>query len=312
MMKILEYNEVDPFQVMELTLLALDFPLTPEYAAHIRRTDPRPFPCLSVCAVEDGVVLGQVGVFRLPMITSAGREDLGGVWAVSTHPRYAGRGVASRLLEEAHARMRAAGLRFSTLATSRSGVAYRLYKKHGYSDMHVWGTALARWETAHQPVRLRAEPATALGYDFVEQLFTDVAADYLGFAWRHTPFARLRQRVKIEDIQILWENNQPAGYALISTDQHFLSVRDLLLRKEVNPAEAVAAIASLLKTDYVRVKVSRPLEIVSLRQAGYQVAHPDWSAFMVKPLVPEVTAADAARLFGIGTDQFLISWLDTT
>jgi hypothetical protein len=52
-MKILEYNNVDPLQVLNLTLLALDFPLTPEHAAHIRRTDPRPFPCFTVNAVED-------------------------------------------------------------------------------------------------------------------------------------------------------------------------------------------------------------------------------------------------------------------
>jgi hypothetical protein len=33
-MKILEYNDVDPLQVLHLTLLALDFPFTPERAAH--------------------------------------------------------------------------------------------------------------------------------------------------------------------------------------------------------------------------------------------------------------------------------------
>jgi len=311
-MKILEYNQVDPLQVMNLTLLALGFQLTPEYAAHIRRTDPRPFPCLSVCAVEDDIAIGHVGVFRLPMMTTEGREDVGGVWAVSTHPQYAGRGVASRLLEEAHARMRAAGLRFSTLGTSRSGVAYRLYQKHGYDDMQVWGTALARWETAHQPTRLHVKPAGAGGYDFAEQVFASVAGDYLGFAWRHTPFARLRDKVKVEDIHILYENDQPVGYALVSTDPSSLYVNDMLLRKGVNPAEAVAAIASGVKTAYVRVKVSRPVEFASFRQAGYLVACPDWSAFMVKPLVPEVTADDARRLLGVGTDQFLISWLDTT
>lgn len=311
-MKVMEYNEVDPLQVMNLTLLALNFPLTPEYAAHIRRTDPRPFPCLSICAQEDGVVIGHVGVFRLPMIAAGGREDVGGIWAVSTHPEYAGRGVASRLLEEAHERMRAANLRFSTLGTSRSGVAYRLYQKYGYEDMYVWGTALARWETAHQPTRLRAEPLGAGGYDFAEQVFTNVAPGYLGFAWRHTPFARLRDRVELENIQILWENDQPAGYALVSTDRSVLHVSNLLLKKGVNPAEAVAAIASPSTTDYVRVTVSRPDEISSLRQAGYQVAHPDWYAFMVKPLVPEATVEEARRLYGIGTDQFLISWLDTT
>lgn len=33
---------------------------------------------------------------------------------------------------------------------------------------------------------------------------------------------------------------------------------------------------------------------------------------MMKPLVSEVTIEDAHQLFAIGTDQFLISWLDTT
>lgn len=311
-MKILEYNDVDPLQVLNLTLLALNFPLTPEYAAHIRRTDPRPFPCFTVNAVEDEAVLGQVGVFRLPMVSTEGREDMGGVWAVSTHPQHAGCGVASALLEEAHSRMRDAGLRFSTLGTSRSGIAYRLYQRHGYVDMNVWATALACWETAHQPTRLRAEPAGPDGYDFAEQVFTDVAGDSLGFAWRHTPFTRLRDKVKLDDIRILWENDQPVGYALVSVDRSILYLSNLLLRKGVNPVEAVAAVAARVRTAFVQVKVSRPVEIVSLRQAGYQVAYPDWSAFMVKPLIPEVTAEDARRLLGIGTDRFLISWLDTT
>ena len=311
-MKIVEYDDVDPEKVFQVTMLALGFPLTPEHAAHIRRTDPRPFPCLAVCAVEDGVVVGHVGVFRLPMVTTGGREDVGGVWAVSTHPQYAGREVASRLLDEAHARMRIAGLRFSTLGTDRFRGAHRLYRRHGYEDMSIWATALARWETAHQPTRLRAEPAGPGGYDFVEQVFASVASDYLGFAWRHTPFARLRDKVKLDDILILWENNQPVGYALASEDRSILYVNDLLLRIGVNPAEAVAAVASRVRTTYVQVKINRPVEIASLRRAGYQVAHPDWSAFMLKPLVPEVTVEDAHRLFGIGTDRFLISWLDTT
>ena len=74
-MRILEYDDVDPHKVMYLNKLALDFPFTPESAARLRQTDPRPFPCLAVYAVEDEVVIGQVGVFRLPMISVQGRED---------------------------------------------------------------------------------------------------------------------------------------------------------------------------------------------------------------------------------------------
>jgi GNAT superfamily N-acetyltransferase len=311
-MKILDYNDVNPLQVLHLNMLALDFPFTPEHAAHIRHTDPRPFPCLTVHAVENDLVLGQVGIFRLPMISTNGREDVGGVWAVSTHPNYAGRGVASSLLEEAHDRMKDAGLRFSTLGTDRYRNSYRLYQKHGYVDVNVWATALACWDTAHQPTRLRAESPGSEGYGFIEQLFKKIAKDYLGFAWRHSPFARLRDRVNLGDIWILWENHEPVGYVFAYKDGGMLKINLQLLRPDIDATESIAAVASQCRTSYVEVTISRPSDIASLSKAGYQVAHPNWGAFMVKPLDPDVTIDDARRLYGIGTDQFLISWLDTT
>jgi GNAT superfamily N-acetyltransferase len=311
-MNILEYNDVDPLQVLNLTMLALDFPFTPEHAAHIRRTDPRPFPCLTVNAVEDGRVLGQVGVFHLPMISIEGREDVGGIWAVSTHPQHAGRGVASALLEDAHSRMRAAGLRFSTLGTNRYRRAYKLYRQHGYVDMNIWATALARWEVAHQPTRLHAQSLGLEGFDFVETLFHTIGSNYLGFAWRHTPFARLRERVRLEEISILWSNREPVGYVFARGDESMLRISIQILQPGIEVTEAIAAVASQRKAQYVQVTMSRPCDVASLEQAGWHLAHPTWDAFMVKPLLPELTAEDARRLFGIGTDQFLISWLDTT
>jgi GNAT superfamily N-acetyltransferase len=311
-MKIVEYDHADPLSVLHLTMLALDFPFTPEQAARVRRTDPRPFPCFTVNAVEDGSVLGQAGVFRLPMVSTEGREDVGGLWAVSTHPHHSGRGVASALLEEAHARMGAAGLRFSTLGTDRSRTAYKLYQKHGYVDMNVWATALARWETAHQPTRLRAQVPGPEGYDFIEGLFAEIASDYLGFAWRHIPFARLRDKISLEDIWVLWENKEPVGYVFAHREDLMLKITVQILQPHIDAAEAIAAVVSRLKAAYVQITLSRPSDIASLRSAGYQLAHPNWGAFMLKPLVPELTVEDARRLFAIGTDRFLISSLDVT
>jgi predicted acetyltransferase len=261
--------------------------------------------------VEDGNVLGQVGVFRLPMISTEGREDVGGVWAVSTHPHYPGRGVASCLLDEAHRRMREAGLRFSTLGTDRFRVAHRLYRQHGYEEMNVWVAAFAPWETAHQPTRLRALPAGPDGYEQVDRIFTEIAKDYLGFAWRHIPFGRLRV-VSSGDIWILQENTRVVGYALAHLHQTMLTISNFVLIPGIDAVEAVAAVVAELKSIYVLVDANRPSDLTSLRRAGYHVAHPTWGGFMVKPLVPEVTAEDARRLFGIGTDRFLISWLDVT
>jgi len=310
-MKILEYNDVDPLQVFYVNMLALDFALTPERVARMRQSDPRPFPCLAIYAVEDGAVLGQVGIFRLPMISTEGREDVGGIWAVSTHPHHSRGGIASRLLDEAHARMREAGLRFSTLGTSRYRVAYKLYRQHGYEETNVLATALAPWSVAHQPTRVRIQAPGASGYDSVEQVYNEIAPSYLGFAWRHTPFARLRN-VSLGDICILMENNHAVGYAIAHVDNGLLSISNLLLRPDIDAAEAVAAVAADLKATYVQVSISRPIEMTSLRGAGYHVANPTWGGFMIKPLVPGVTVEDARRLYGIGTDRFLISWLDVT
>jgi len=227
--------------------------------------------------------------------------------------------------------MRDAGLRFSTLGTNRYRTAYKLYQQHGYVDMKVHATALAKWETAHQPTRLRAErvqPVDAVlpaqvsqaqvsasessnGYEFVEKLFADIAQEYLGFAWRHTPFARLHL-VDLSGIWIVQENGHPIGYAFVQADQSILRISNLTLKLGADAAEAVAAVTAELKSSYVQVRITRPVEIASLRRAGYQVASPTWGAFMVKPLLPNVTIDDARRLFGIGTDQFLVSWLDVT
>jgi GNAT superfamily N-acetyltransferase len=311
-MNILEYDEVDPLDVLHLNLMALDFPLTPELATHIRRVDPRPFPCFALYAVRGNDVLGQVGVFRLPMVSTAGREDVGGVWAVLTHPEHAGRRIASCLLQEAHARMRAAGLRFSTLATDRFRGAYRLYEDLGYTDMQVGGTAFARWDTAHQPTRLSAERSEEIPHEVVEAIFGALGQNRLGFAWRHTPFAPLRDKVGSHEIWVLRQHWVPVGYALAHLQGALVRVSNLLLADGISVSEAVAAVITRLKADYVTVTVTRPGDAGDLRRAGYRLALPDWSAFMVKPLVPDVSAEDARRIYGIGTDRFLISWLDTT
>jgi hypothetical protein len=58
--------------------------------------------------------------------------------------------------------------------------------------------------------------------------------------------------------------------------------------------------------------VDRPGDLETLYQADYRIARSDWGTLMLKPLVDEMTAKDAQQLMGIGTDRFLVSWLDVT
>ena len=314
-MKIVEYDDVDPLEVLHLNLLCLGFTLTPERAAMIRRLDPRPFPFLALYAVEDKTVTGQVGVFRLPMISTEGPEDVGGVWAVSTHPAFSHRGTATLLLDEAHARMRAAGLRYSTLGTSRYRVAHLLYRQQEYEDIFVSASVLAHRETARRETSLRAERARADQLHLADELFEQVAANRLGFARRHSHFfASLVEMgdLNVNEIWLLWEGSRLVGYAIARVPESVLIVSDLVLHDAINPAQVVASLVKETTALYVQVRVNRPSELASWQQAGYELAQADWGTFMIKPLIPGVTPEDARRLLGIGTDRFMISWMDTT
>jgi GNAT superfamily N-acetyltransferase len=314
-MKILEYSQVDPLEVLHLNLLCLDFPLTPERAATIRYQDPRVFPFFGVYAEVKGVVAGQVGVFRLPVVSTEGADEVGGVWAVSTHPGYGGQGIASGLLEEAHARMHAAGLHFSTLGTNRYRVAHRLYEKLGYEDVFFSPSVIARQETLPKRAGLRAEQAGSDRLPLGDHLFEQIASSYLGFARRHIPFfpfLERREYLSGQELWLLWKGNEPAGYAVAFLSRSVLRIANLLLFDHIDPVTAITAVAQQTDAPYIQVTVDQPAYVNSFTTAGFHVSDAVWGTFMVKPLVAGITVDDFRRLYGVGTDRFLISYLDIT
>lgn len=314
-MRVYEYDEVDPLEVLHLNLLCLDFALTPELVARIRRLDPRPFPFLGVYAQAEGQVAGQVGVFRLPVVSQAGAQEVGGVWAVSTHPAYARRGIAACLLEEAHARMRAAGLGFSSLGTQRNRVAYALYRQLGYEDVVSAASVMApRAVIAAQPT-LRAERAGSAALPLADRLFEQAAAGSLGFARRHLPFfpSLDEQGVfKTQALWLVWQQDRPAGYVLGSQPKSVLRIDNLALLNQVDPVAAVAAVVREQDAPYVWVRVDRPGELAAFGEAGFQVAKQDWNVFMVKPLAAEASVARFRTLYGVDSGRFRMSYLDVT
>ncbi|HHY54484.1 MAG TPA: GNAT family N-acetyltransferase [Chloroflexi bacterium] len=313
MMHIAEYDDVDPLQVLHLNLLCLDFALTPELVRLIRRMDPRPFPFFALYAVEGNAVVGQVGVFRLPVVSSAGAAEVGGVWAVSTHPAWRGRGVASLLLDEAHARMAAAGLRFSTLGTNASGVAHRLYIKLGYHDLHSPAVALGRSDALPRLPALRAEPAGVERLALADRLFEQIACGQLGFARRHTPFfafLHARSHLDADDLWLLWQGDALVGYAAVSAGNDLLRVRNLLLADGIDRPAAAVTLAQATHTRYVHIRLDRPG--ATFARAGFHLTPRSWATFMVKPLAADATPADFRQLYGLEDGRFLISDLDVT
>lgn len=314
-MKILEYEQVDPLDALHLSLLCLDFPLTPELAATIRQQDPRPFSFFCIYAQVAGIAVGQVGVFRLPMVSTEGADEVGGVWAVSTHPAYARQGIALELLEEAHARMRAAGLRFSTLGTDGHRVAHRLYEKLGYEDVFSSPSVVARLKALPVETGLRAERAGSDRLPLADDLFEKLSNNHLGFARRHRPFfpfLERRQYLTGQDLWLLYQEDEPVGYAIAFLAKSVLRIANLLLFEHIDPVAAVAAIARQVEAPYVQVTVDRLEDTGSYLQAGFNLAQKSWGTFMVNPLAAGVTVEDFRQLYGVNTNRFLISYMDTT
>ncbi len=314
-MDIVEYDQVDPLGVLELNLVSLGYPLTPELASSMRRLDSRLFPCFGIYAIEGGTVVGQVLLYRLPMVSVQGQEDVGGVAAVCTHPAYSRAGIADRLLEEAHARMCASGLRFSTLGTTRWRGAYALYRRQGYQDVQRYAYTFAPCERVHPKDDLRAERAGLERLRLTDEVFGRAAAGRTGFAYRPARFIPMlveTRNLDADEVWLLFDQSQLAGYALARISDQLLQVTDLSLVESNDTAAAIVALARELPVAYLQVRVNHPSEAECLQQAGFPPPRPDWGTFMLKPLTSDVTTNDAIRLFGFGTERFLISWLDVT
>ncbi len=320
-MKILEYDEVDPIEVLHLNLLGLNFALTPERVKLTRQYDSRPFPFFALYAEVEGVLAGQVGVFRLPMTTIEGSEDVGGVWAVLTSPSFKRRGIASRLLEEAHERMRLDGLRFSTLGTSQFRVAHMFYLKHGYQDVFS-SPSLLFPRTAFKGTidSLSIEQADADQLYMADKIFQQISQNQYGFSKRFMPFMSSMVAIgeiafgKIEqnDIWFVWNENQFVGYLIAKLSGSILQIIDILLIDGINVTDVIFSLITKFPTQYIQVRSTRPSITENLMKNCKYFVPQDWGTFMIKPLTSKVNQVDLKDLFGIGTDKFLFSWLDST
>lgn len=315
MIRIAEYDAVDPLQVLHLNLLCLDFALTPELTAMIRRMDPRPFPFFAVYAVEGSTVVGQVGVFRLPVISEAGAEEVGGVWAVSTHPAWQGKGIASLLLAETHARMAAAGLRFSTLGADSYRVTHALYQKRGYQNVFSPAAALGRSDVLPGRPGLTVDPVGADRLALADHLFEQLSWGRLGFARRHTPFfsfLHARRYLNANDLWLFQREGEAAGYAVAGQHSGLLRVRNLLLAEGVNAAEATASLAQSTGARYIEVRLDDAGHAADFAQAGFHLTGQSPGALMVKSLVAGATLAEFRHSYGLDDGRFLSSYLDMT
>jgi len=95
-------------------------------------------PCEVLVAVVDGVVASTVATEHRALLVDGVRIRTGGIAGVATLWEYRGRGLATRLLLEAHQRLRARGVSNASLFTGHNLPAIRIYRRHGYTEESDW------------------------------------------------------------------------------------------------------------------------------------------------------------------------------
>ncbi len=87
-------------------------------------------PASNVCIVNDGQVVSALQVFVYPMNFYGSVVRVGYLSGVATHPDHRGKGLAGRIIDEAHRRLYRAGAVMSWVIPADEGL-YGFYERHG-------------------------------------------------------------------------------------------------------------------------------------------------------------------------------------
>lgn len=308
-MRILTYDEVDPYEVYHLTLSAFGFGLSEKWVRHARRKDPRVIEEYAIYAVEGGRPLAQVIPLKMVVRLTTGVETVGGIAGVCSHPSVWGRGYARRLMAFAHGLYRERDFRIATLATSRNIRGYRLYRKLGYVDLAPFyrGTRrIVRKPARPQGIRLRK--ATRHDIPRIHALFERHVRNLCG--WTIRPDSLLELYVswegsRLDPYRIALRDGVPIGYLQTDPKGHRLAEEVIVPR-----AEDFRAAMRFLETQAMRGiattgDVSSNRDIRRFRDLGYDLSGPMPGTTMALALVPNLRTASLPRLFGAAAGRFV-------
>ena len=190
-----------------------------------------------------------VRVLRIPFTTIRGRETVSAIQGVVTRRDRSRRGLARRLLGEAHRREKAAGSRFVLLWTGHSNMAHNLYNSMGYLDLYTPPLAMRRGGSrSTRPSGYELRKIRRANSRIIESLHADATRGRLGFTPRPARlldwFFKLGY-VKQEWLRLILLDGEPVGYLELQRNQGWVQSEELVLR---DPA-AAEDVVSLLESE---------------------------------------------------------------
>ncbi len=281
------------------------WPAHPDRIAEIRKADLRFRDPYGFALVDGRTVAGFVGVADIPVRTRAGEtEQALGIHHVATHPAYSRQGVAARLFAHVEDVYRGQGRRFSFLFTSRSFVAWQLYRKLGYEDLPTTELAPRALKLYPRGPRAIKPRYSKPDYRRVEKLHSKLTAGKCGFSVRHPGWLKALKKI--------WKPGPGFvvacrdGYALVEAFQGTLYIDEILCRNRKAYLRILARLLHRRPQVIVDLAVWDPVLLRIYTEKRFQFRRKSYGTLMAKPLAPGISVRSVfgPRFYWTPCDQF--------
>ncbi len=299
-MDILTYDQIDDTQMSELTLACFNHAYSREHVARMVAADSRlPDWGGELYACENGKILGTVGLLYPRMKTSEGTIRVGGIRNVCTRPSASRRGTARKLMEEAHRRMIDEGIPLSFLMTSRSLIAYDLYLKLSYRDVHVFPVAFKKVE----PVKPKVEFIEDINAGYIRDLYTESIEGLNGLNVREEGFLKMasaRGWPDNDNLRMAYEDDKPIGYVMYRKRRKQLDCGEVAAESTEKLMDILLTLEATADREYIVFYYINPKYYGLLRQLGYTISTDNWGRVMMKELTGEHEFSVKNGIFHVG------------
>ncbi len=282
MMNIVTYEDIHDGDMSELTLACFDHTYSRAHVKGMMEADSRlPHWGGELYAVEDGRLMGTVGVLYPRLKTPHGVVRVGGIRNVCTRPSASRKGVARKLMEEAHHRMMEEGVPFSLLMTSGSLVAYELYRKLGYREIHSFPTALKKVS----PVNTRLEFMGKPDPEYLRSLYMESVKELHGLVIREEDYwgmAEARGWPDNGNVITVYDGREPIGYVMYRNRRKQLDCGEIAGESVEALRDIICALEASARCEHIVFYYINPQHYPLLEEMGYTICSDNWGKVMLK------------------------------
>lgn len=297
------FDEVNDWQISELSLACFEHPLSKDGIREEIEVDERvPDWGGRLFAIENNNVLGTAGLIYPKAKTKYGIEKVGGIKSVCSRPSASRRGIASKLIEKLHERLREKDVKYSILNTSRGLVAHNLYQKLGYRDFHRIPMAYKKTGEGNPKVRFERTEAP----QFIKSLYEKSVEGLYGLTVRekfYWDLADARGFPDNENIYIAHESGERIGYALFKNERGHMLCEEIGARKRTDLPKILEALEHKTHEEFIVIKWVNPNYQDIFEDFGFRYYDDRWDCTMINNL--EGPTEEALETFNYGNDAHI-------